>query len=210
MRYTMDDKQVEALASERTRCAGVVSGFDGVYLKALVAGTQARLVKAGKRPETVTQLAALDLVAVPFYAAVLRGVVTDEIALGADLEAAEAQRRTRERNRRATFARSAKSTLVAWVKAGGDVRALAAATVGKSELRIATVKAQAAREPAGAQIERAQRAILAAAAREGPEEARAYLGAAIEALQDALDRLPGKKPGDGMLRARVIPARMAA
>lgn len=190
--YSMNESQIEALAAERTQSQLANDATDGTYLRVLITGAQSKFgPKRGKRLATDAQMAALESVAVPYYAAVLRGVMTPDIVLDASLEAAEVQRRTRERNRRATFARTAKTTLVSWVQEGGDLRAIDVTTVTKTELRAAVTAAKAERGiPAASRIERAQRAILAAAAREGPKVAREHLEAVIAALQGALDELP--------------------
>ncbi len=202
--YVMTEAQIERLAAERLTGATLVDSFDGTYLRALVVATQSKLgAKRGKRMATEAQLETLEATAAPFYAAVLRGVITPDIEVSADLEPAEATRRTRERNRRATFARTAKATLVAWVTEGGDLRALDVATVTKTELRASVTAARAERGvPAANRIERAQQAILAAVAREGPDVARERLEAVIEALQAALDELPAEHG-----KTTVIPAR---
>lgn len=190
--YAMTEQQIEALAQERTASLTVTEAFDGTYLKVLITAGQAKLgPKKGKRPTTETQLSALDAAAQPYYAAVLRGVTTDDIVLRPELEAAEATRRTRERNRRATFARTAKSTIFSWIREGGDLRAVDVSTVTKSEMRASIVAARAEQGvPAASRVERAQQTILAAVANDPPERARERLYAVIHALQDALDALP--------------------
>jgi hypothetical protein len=190
--YAMTEEQIEALAAERTQSVNVTQAFDGTYLKVLITGVQAKLgQKRGRRPAIDSQLSVLEAVATPFYAAVLRGVITADIELGPELEPSEAARRTRERNRRATFARTAKSTLVAWVNEGGDLRALDVTTVTKTELRAEVVTARGAQGITPVErIEKAQAAILTAVAREGPAEARRHLQGVITALQEALSELP--------------------
>lgn len=191
-KYALTEAQVETLAHDRMIAATGIEQADGTYLKALVTAVQAVLgAKRGKRPATADQLAALDGAAEPFYKAVLRGVTTEDIAVeGMALSVEELQRRQRERNRRATFARTAKSTLATWVNEGGDLRAIDVATVTKTELRASIQAARAeGTEPLG-RIERAQAAILRAVSREGPADARTHLEAVIEALQAALDDLP--------------------
>ncbi len=203
-KYLLTEQQIETLAAERQSGAIVIESLDGTYLKALITAMQSKLgPKRGKHPDTATQIETLEVSAAPFYAAVLRGVVTPDIEVTPDLEAAEAARRTRERNRRATFARTAKATLVAWISEGGDARGLDVATVTKTELRASVTAARSERMPAAAsRIERAQQAILAAVAREGPDEARERLTAVIEALQAALDELPAEVD-TGRIRTRV-------
>lgn len=190
--YAMNEAQIESLAHDRQSGAVVLEAFDGTYLRALVNSVQSVLgQKKGKRPDERSQLGALEKIATPFYAAVLRGVTTADIAIDANLEHDEVVKRNRERNRRATFARTAKSTLVAWVRAGGDIRAIDVSTVTKSELRASTVAAQVESDiPAASRVLRAQEAILRAVARDPPAVARERLYAVISALQEALDELP--------------------
>lgn len=203
--FLMTEEQIETLAAERTIGQVAIDGLDGTYLRALVVGVQARLgPKRGKRPSVETQLDAIDIIAGPFYAAVLRGVTTRDIELSATLAPDEVTKRTRERNRRATFARTIKSTLVTWVKTGGDIRALDVGKVTKSELR-AQVVAASQGAPTVSRIEAAQSTILALVAREGPDEAREHLERVILALQAALDEIPATEAHHGsttVLRAR--------
>lgn len=102
------------------------------YLKCLVATTQAELgeeirlrsaAKPGKiaAEQTALDLGALQKVHERFYAAVLRGL--------SDVPA-------KERNSRSNFARTAKSSLFTWMKAGFDIRDIAPARVSKSALQL--------------------------------------------------------------------------
>lgn len=193
--YALTEAQVETLAAERTRNLLDTDKADGTYLSVILHHTQGKLgpLTRGRKPNAESQLAALQAVATLFYGAVLRGVTTEDIAIVANLEPAEITRRTRERNRRAVFARTAKSTLVTWAELGGDLRALDPATVTKSELRTSIAAARDPEARAETSIERAQRRIIAsvtAQARASPEEARARLEAVIAALTAALDELP--------------------
>ena len=185
------EQMIETLAAERTTTGLNLANIDGTYLRALVLGAQGKFtVKRGKRPATEAQLTAVESIATPFYAAVLRGVMTVDIVLTPELPAEEVTRRTRERNRRATFARSAKSTLVAWVTAGGDIRALNGAAVTKGQLQTEIAAARPERSTPE-RVEQAQTTILAAVAREGPEAGAALLDGVIAALQAARAELSG-------------------
>lgn len=93
----------------------------GTYLRVLVVHTQSELSKR-RKPKAKVQIATLDAVHARFYPCVLKGVGPD------DLDAPE-------RNRRATFARSAASTLRYFISAGGDMRALEVDNVSKAALR---------------------------------------------------------------------------
>jgi len=208
--YAMNEQQVENLAADRTAGAISVEQFDGTYLRVLVTAAQAKLGKktAGRPPRMDAQLTAFEEATAPFYQAVLRGVTTADIAMTDGLAPDEITRRTRERNRRSTFARTAKSTIVAWLREGGDLRALNPSTVTKTELRAAIQAAREARgdEPFENRILRAQegilRAVSVAVAREGPEPVRAQLEAVIAKLQAALDELPDDEPTEA-IRTRV-------
>lgn len=195
MNKLMTEREIESLAAERVRQAGDVAKSDGTYLSALIVAVQSKLgAKRGKRPATDAQLAALDETHGVYYAAVLRGVTTPDIAIEAHVEHGEAMRRTRERSRRATFARSAKSTLATWCKAGGDLRALDADKVSKTELR---TSAQAADEPEGSAEQRSLRRateriakVIAQTARGSPANARAWLEGIIAELTEKLEEIP--------------------
>lgn len=196
--FVATDAQVEALAHDMYTTNTRAQRIDGIYLRVLIAGCQAQLgAPASKRRKSAGDIEAqntvLESVHDRFYAAVLRGVTTPEIAADASLEPAERQRRSLERNRRSTFARTAKSTLLAYVKAGGDLRSVAVEKATKANLR-AFVQPQLM--TAGAKLARAQTAFVAAAtkcAEETPEQAKAILERAmaeLRALLNSLDEVP--------------------
>src|ERR1700733_9655750 len=86
--YALTETQVETLAAERTRSLLDTDRADGSYLKALVHETQGKLgPPRGRKPAVESQLSALESVAAIFYAAVLRGVITDDIVIEAGVEA---------------------------------------------------------------------------------------------------------------------------
>jgi hypothetical protein len=187
----MTEAQIESLAAERLHNATVRDGFDSTYLRVIITAVQAKLgdkVK-GRRLAAGGQLKALDDVNAPFYAAVLRGVTTPEIAADPSLPLDAQRLRTLERNRRSTFARTAKSTLVSWIREGGDIRAIDVMTVSKGELRASVNAARTDGEEPQSRVERAQAAIISHAQRQAPEAARETLEEAIEALQAALAQL---------------------
>lgn len=205
------DSQVESLALERYNNASLISRIDTTYLSILVLASQAQLGKGRRKLGAEDQAKVLETVHERFYAAVLRGVTTHDIEVEAGLEAKEATRRSLERNRRSAFARSAKSTLLAFVTGGGDLRGLDAWTVSKTALR----KAVAPPEPTDRterQIVRAKGSLFRAFARQArasPEEARQALETAIEELQQMLDQLPaeGEESHD---ETTVTPARRSS
>jgi hypothetical protein len=202
--YALTEQQIESMTADRTAGLSTIEGYDQTYLRVLVNGAQAKLgAKRGKRQGTESQLEALENVAGPFYAAVLRGVTSPDVAPDGITDPAEITRRTRERNRRATFARTAKSTIVTWVNEGGDIRAIDVTTVTKTELRTAINTARSERgETSARRIETAQAAILAAAAREEPDKARELLVGAIAALQAALEETPAAHGSTTVIRTQ--------
>jgi hypothetical protein len=183
----MTEAQIESLAAERVTSATTADGLDATYLRVLVAAAKSR---RGKPLDCIERAAA------GFYAAVLRGVSTPDIAIAPELEPSEIARRNRERHRRATWARSVKSTLTSWIRAGGELRELDVAQVTKSQLRAETLEHRDAPTTAE-RIEKAQAAILAAIARDGPRVGRGRLEAVIAALQAALNALPARANGHG-------------
>jgi hypothetical protein len=149
------------------------------YLKALVATTQDELgvpvrLRAGRAAElsaddTAVHLTAFEKVQQRFYAAVLKAI---------------GEGPPKERNARANFARSAASTLRRWIKAGNDIRALAAARVTKASLRVGGGAGRGTAPPAR-RVEQ-----LAGRLTAGAEElAKTDKAAAITAVEAAMTRL---------------------
>lgn len=189
------EQRVENLARERVTSAVEVLNADVTYLSLLVDAMQAGMgkVRRGRYPKDA-QLSVLESVHERFYAAVLRGVTTEDIAIEDGLDADEQRRRSLERNRRSAFARSAKSTVVAFITGGGDVRTLDPATVSKSALR----KAVAPPEPqdrTARTLQRAHGMLLRAVqrrARGDPDAARAEVEELMDELQKILDSIGGE------------------
>ncbi len=94
-----------------------------------------------------------------------------------------------ERNRRATFARTAASTLKAFIKAGGDLKGLDITTVTKTSLRRAVGPPQPTGTRRQVAAVRARDALLRVARGMTPVDARAYLLGVQEAAQNALDAI---------------------
>lgn len=167
--YVASEEQIEQLA----RDVAVGKKADSTYLRVLVAAVQSAL--KAKRQRAVT---ALQSAHERFYPAILRGVGADDVA-------------PKERTRRATFARTATSTLRTFAKAGGDIRALDVAEVTKASLRQFT----APEVPTGTRAERsaarATAALLRSLKRMEPAEARVALDTAVKALQARRESLSG-------------------
>lgn len=174
-KFLADEKQVEALAG----IVGEGINASGTYLSVVLAHAQEAV--GNKRKSRDTHLAAVDEIHERFYPAVCRGVGPPEME-------------TDERNRRATFARTAASDLRFFIKQGGDLRALDAATVSKAKLR-----AEGKEVPTGTRTERSltkaaqtwERAVRrlakkdAEAARKEIIDQQAHLEALLEELSGA-------------------------
>ncbi len=159
---------------------------NGSYLKVVLAECQAKLgpVRARARPMTVEAMAqVVDNAHARFYPAVLAGVGPSDLG-------------TAERARRATFARTAKSTIMAAVRAAVDIRTLPVDTVTKRQLR---ELAKAGTAPPGPEpspeavpiaktVQRAERMLInALTALEAEDHAAAVL--AMGRIVDALDKI---------------------
>lgn len=194
--FVADAKQVEALAHEHYTANAGMRSADGTYLKVVIVACQRDLgvrPKGRARVDSKAQLSVLENVHAPFYEAVLRGVTTSDIAADTGLDKDESARRAVERNRRSTFARSSKSTLVSYINAGGDLRTIDAVTTSKVQLRNFIDQGRSAADIVERTLLRSQRAILRIVSREAeeaPDAARTRLEGIIEMLQTALDELP--------------------
>lgn len=205
--YVATEAQVETLAREQYMATAQVNTANSTYLRVLSAGCQAELgAKRGRPQRAEAQLAVLEKVHARFYAAVLRGVTTDDIAQDDSLDRTERGRRQLERNRRSGFARSAATTLRNYAKAGGDLRALEVELVTKTALqKFVEAQVESPVSKFEARIIRAEKSLLNAVkqqARASPDLAAASLEAVLERLQRALEELEPDKsvvartPGD--------------
>lgn len=175
--------QVETLAHD------VVAGMnaDGTYLRVLVAHMQSKLGKPrrGKQPP---QEPVLDAIHETLYPSVLKGVSNGEEITDA------------ERNRRANFARSAASTVRAFIRGGGDVRGVDVATATKAGLRAAVAPAAPSAEGL-TRVQRgfvsAEQSVLRAAARLArgdPDDARERIDGLMAELEKLLNELGEGEP----------------
>lgn len=142
--FIANEAVLKTLAKDYVTGADAVSEVNGTFLKILVAHSQREAATlAHKR---ITQADALGAVAAAhgtMYAIIKDAVTTPDIAADDSLDKGERTRRAKERNRRTGFARSAKSTLLGFIRAGGRLVGLEPATVTKEQLRSF---AQAARQ----------------------------------------------------------------
>lgn len=185
--YIATPADIAALAraySEALEASGSVRGH---YLRALVATTQAelgskpRLRTTGVDKATLdenavkTQLTALEEVHGRFYQ-----IVLDNVTGNAD-----------ERNRKSGFARSAMSTVRAYVRAGYDLTQLAAARITKAALASA-VPIKRARVTSVAVLQRRADRTLATLYKIGDQLGKADKALAVEVLEAALAKLGAK------------------
>lgn len=198
--HNATDAQVEQLAHDRYTHGVQVTHTEGIYLKVIVAGCQAQLglVRRGRAPNAQAQMAVLEKVHERFYACVLRGVTTPDIAADDTLAQEERQRRTLARNARSAFARSTKSTLAAYARAGGDLRALDLGKVSKASLRD-FVTPPPTGDKTTQQVAKGEGVLLRAIrrqARASPDTARESIERCMAELQKILDGLDdGTEPG---------------
>jgi len=175
-KYVANAEQIEELSRQFAIASKRREDTSGTYLNVLVAVTQVHLADAD-------QLMALDDAHRLMYEAVIRGIN----ATGVEGPAAQ---------RRATFARTAKSTLAQWMKAGGNVQELEPGKVTKGGLR---EQFRTRRQPMSLQqvIQHNGELILEATkdlATRNPISARRELLKVIEALSHQLDDLTDFEP----------------
>ena len=196
--YVATEHDVEQLAAGRFATSASLDRTDNAYLRILAAALQAQFGAPGagrKRrltsADTTAHLACLDDVHGRLYPHILKGVTTPEVAADESLELAEQRERMRLRNNRASFARSAASTLRTWISAGGDVRTLAVGEIMKSVLA-AWVRSQRDPDtnPDVAVVGATARRLVGEARRlieADPDAGRMSVEAAIAELQALLD-----------------------
>jgi hypothetical protein len=197
--FLLDDAGVAALARDYVDGVSRTDRVSSTYLRVLVAHSQKEL--NAKRVTEDAALAAVGRAHTRLYAIVMQAVTTEDIAPDPDLPAEEAHTRAMERNRRSNFARTAKSTLVAWIYAGGKLRSLDPATVIKADLRALYAGKT---PPLPARIKRTE-ARLTTLLKELAEE---DLGAARERVTELIRALTDAVPMPQLVRT-VAPRRDA-
>lgn len=134
--YIVNEAALSELARRYADGIAATEGVRATYLQVLVAHTKQELGRAAASASSEQQLAAIDSVHSGLYSIILDAITTEDIAADDSLEKAESKRRSRERNRRTTFARTSKSVLAHWVRAGGKIHTLDPAKVTKEALRV--------------------------------------------------------------------------
>ena len=188
--YVANEQQVEAMAHERYTSDTTTRNTDETYLRVVIAEMQSKLGRRTRgRPNATAQAQVLTTAHDRYYPHILKGVTTPDIAVEADLPPPEQQRRALERNRRSNFARTVKSTILAYLNRGGDVRGLEVSQVTKSTLRAAGKPPEPGNK-VERQIFRAKGLLLRALARQvrnNEELARTSIEATIAELEAMLD-----------------------
>lgn len=203
--YVATEHDVELLAASHLANTEATRRADGYYLRILIAALHAQFNgvkhrRKAAKADLEAHAALLTETHQRFYPFVLKGVTTPDIADDPALHDNDRRVRAMTRNARAAFARSTASTLLAFIRAGGDVRTLDINTVSKTALRMWTRGST----PEGAnprvdhinasmrRIERDARNLMA----EDPDEARVTIEDCMGRLQRILDELGAPAPGE--------------
>lgn len=185
--YVATPADIVAIAKAYSEAVDVGGQNRANYLRALVGTTQSELgakprLRASSEAEPTldkeavrVQMAALDAVHERFYEIVLHAVSGN----------------AEERNRRSNFARSAVSTCRAYVRAGFDITALAAARITKAALA-AMVPVRKPRPVGAAVLRRRADKALATLSKIGEALGKVDKGQAVEVLEAAIERLSGR------------------
>lgn len=132
--YLVSDEIVTKMARDYSDAQFASSNVRGAYLRVLVAHSKEALGNA-RRPTTEQALKAVADTHTRLYAVVLAAITTPDVEADEKLSADERRARALERNRRSTFARSAKSTLTTYIRGGGKLQLLVPEEVTKEALR---------------------------------------------------------------------------
>jgi len=196
--YVATEHDVELLAASHLACNEATKRADGFYLRILISRLQAQFdgVKRRKKP-TKADLEAhasfLTETHTKLYQFVLKGVTTPDVTDDESLPELERRGRSLTRHSRGNFARTSASTVLGFIRAGGDVRGIDVETVTKAALRGWT---RAATVPGSNQkVEALQSSVrrVATLARSlmatDPDEARNTVEECMGQLQLVLDEL---------------------
>lgn len=183
--YLVSDDTVAKMAKDFAQANQQTGQVRGAYLRVLVAYSKDGWASA-KRASTEQQLDAVNKAHSRLYAIVLDAVTTPDITPIDGLSKEDRTARTLERNRRSIFARSAKSTLVGYIKSGGRLGNLDPTTVTKEWLRKETTPPEPAHPADRAESLEVK---LAAAVKEMAELDREDAKIFIDELHTSLLRL---------------------
>lgn len=219
--YVLSAAQVGELARELFASMQVVTGINASYLRILIAGVQSELgtlrLRAAKGgmgkisdEDKAKQLAALESVEGQYYVAIVDAIITEDIADNSRLGKEERARRSLERNRRTNFARSAKSTVASYIKAGFDIKSISVTTITKRamyEMVQATKQAEPVKpesvakslETAGSRVEEIAAQLCDMDAEAARQQIEKLLGH-LTALLVKTGAKPTDKPADAFNR----------
>ncbi len=159
--YIVNEQALTELARAYAEGVDTTTAVRASYLQILVAHSKQEL--GTKRATPKQQIDALETAHASLYAIILEAITTPQLEPSDELPAEESRRRSRERNRRTTFARTSKSTLLHWLRSGGKLGSLDPAKVTKEALRVQstpTAKLDVVVERAESALERALRVMV--------------------------------------------------
>lgn len=191
--YVATPDDIQEITKDSLSATAAVHASGMTYLRALVGTTQSQLGLTPKRrtmpppmsaEETKRQLDALEDVHSRFYEAVMKAVQATPI-----IDEERGQDRRLVYASRANFARSAKSTLRAWILSENNIRGLVASRVTKYALQ-AEIKESTPRPPSERRvITQADRILKAITATGPPEDSIRLLEIVISRLVAGLSDL---------------------
>lgn len=185
--FFASEEQIEALARYNLQNITGSDAVKGIYLKSLIVGVQKHLEDSQVEQEPTV---VLNIVHERYYKAVMRAVTPQALADDAKLPKDVRRARSQERNRRGNFARSAKSTVLSFIKADGDIMQLNAETITKTELSAFSLAMRSHVVPQATLTERA--------------------AAAIDRLEELIRQLADGEKGTAVLVSNQALKRMAA
>lgn len=197
------ENEVQQLAAAHAAGNAAARKSDGQYLRILITALQAQFDGKRRRPLTTADSRQhAEFIAdthTRLYAYVLKGVTNSETIDDPGIPMDERRARAAIRNSRAGFARSAASTLQAYIRSGGDLRGVDVATVTKGQLRAWVAEhtpgaANPRQTAAQAALKRLLRDAEALAA-EDADAGREAIEGALDALQAALVRIDATHGG---------------
>lgn len=215
--------EIEKLAGMRFDSQAQADRAQGTYLRVLVAATQKaiqgrptlRTRRKGRGNGTLSaaaqtqQLEAFEATNALYYAAVIRGSVTPEVADSESLKSEERRERSLARNRRTNYARTTALAIRNYLRAGLDLTVLVVPAVTKGSLVAAAADGGAPADP----TLKAQRAVtrllsqIAAVGETKAGAAREILHTAMAKSAELYEKLGGKattKPAQALAESRPL------
>ncbi len=196
--YLVDENDVETLAREYVNSQQSLAGSRTTYFRILLAHVQVALAgKPALRSKPAASLTeeqigkhleAFETTNSRLYAAVVRGSITPEIADSPNLSTDESNRRAIERNRRNNYARSAASTMRAYIRAGHDITRISVLNASKNSMTVSNGARIAVAAVPGERLHRRVKNTTTKLTNLVSELASLDRGAAIAALQEVMEQ----------------------